>query len=142
MSGTEQHTTVGGRTTATTTHDAAEPPRRRPRLDRLHRRLTVKAPGSFSDVQQRGYTVLDFADPLRSLSIDSAGLASFLQHRTSGRMILVGHSYGGAVIAEAGTSDPGVRALVYVDAFVAYVASDEAAYLNGASLDVEGGYCA
>jgi len=25
---------------------------------------------------------------------------------------------------------------------VAYVASDEAAYLNGASLDVEGGYCA
>jgi len=78
--------------------------------------------GSFSDVQQRlqkrGYTVLDFANPLRSLSGDSAGLASFLQHRTSGPVILVGHSYGGAVITEAATSDPDVRALVYVDAFV------------------------
>jgi pimeloyl-ACP methyl ester carboxylesterase len=33
-------------------------------------------------------------------------------------VILVGHSYGGAVITEAATSDPDVRALVYVDAFV------------------------
>lgn len=78
--------------------------------------------GSFSDVQQRlqkdGYTVLDFANPLRSLSGDSAGLASFLQHRTSGPVVLVGHSYGGAVITEAATSDPDVRALVYVNAFV------------------------
>jgi pimeloyl-ACP methyl ester carboxylesterase len=78
--------------------------------------------GSFSDVQQRlqqrGYTVLDFANPLRSLSGDSAGLASFLQSRTSGPVVLVGHSYGGAVITEAATSDPDVRALVYVDAFV------------------------
>jgi pimeloyl-ACP methyl ester carboxylesterase len=78
--------------------------------------------GSFSDVQQRlqrdGYTVLDFANPLRSLSGDSAELTSFLQHRTSGPVVLVGHSYGGAVITEAATSDPDVTALVYVDAFV------------------------
>ena len=32
--------------------------------------------------------------------------------------MLVGHSYGGAVITNAATSDPEVRALVYVDAFI------------------------
>ena len=31
--------------------------------------------------------------------------------------MLVGHSYGGAVITNAATEAPGVRALVYVDAF-------------------------
>lgn len=77
---------------------------------------------SFSDVQQilhrDGYDVLDFANPLRSLSGDADHLASFLGSRTSGPVILVGHSYGGAVIGEAGLSDPDVRGLVYVNAFV------------------------
>lgn len=77
---------------------------------------------SFSDVQQilqkDGYNVLDFANPLRSLSGDADYLASFLGSRTSGPVILVGHSYGGAVIGEAGLSDPDVRGLVYVNAFV------------------------
>jgi pimeloyl-ACP methyl ester carboxylesterase len=65
-----------------------------------------------------GYAVLDFANPLRSLSGDSEYLTSFLAARTTGPVILVGHSYGGAVISEAGLSDPDVKALVYVDAFV------------------------
>lgn len=77
---------------------------------------------SFSDVQQilqkDGYNVLDFANPLRSLNGDADYLASFLASRTSGPVILVGHSYGGAVIGEAGLSDPDVRGLVYVNAFV------------------------
>ena len=35
----------------------------------------------------------------------------------AGPIILVGHSYGGAVIANAATGNPNVKALVYVDAF-------------------------
>ncbi|MGD8166477.1 alpha/beta fold hydrolase [Herbiconiux sp. P16] len=77
---------------------------------------------SFADVQRSlqmdGYPVLDFANPLRSLSSDAAYLASFLQTRTAGPVVLVGHSYGGAVIGAAGFSDPDVKGLVYVNAFV------------------------
>jgi len=77
---------------------------------------------SFTDVEKiltkDGYPVLDFANPLRSLSGDSEYLASFLAARTTGPVILVGHSYGGAVIGEAALSDSDVKGLVYVDAFI------------------------
>jgi pimeloyl-ACP methyl ester carboxylesterase len=77
---------------------------------------------SFTDVEEiltkDGYSVLNFANPLRSLSGDSEYLASFLAARTAGPVVLVGHSYGGAVISEAALSDPDVKSLVYVDAFV------------------------
>ncbi len=43
-------------------------------------------------------------------------LADFL-HSISGPIVLVGHSYGGAVITNAATGDSQVNALVYVDAF-------------------------
>ena len=33
-------------------------------------------------------------------------------------IVLVGHSYGGAVITNAAAGDPQVRAVVYVDAFI------------------------
>ena len=48
---------------------------------------------------------------------DSATLAGFLKTIT-GPIILVGHSYGGAVITNAATGNPDVKALVYVDAFI------------------------
>jgi pimeloyl-ACP methyl ester carboxylesterase len=54
---------------------------------------------------------------LRGLASDSAYLASFLKTIT-GPIVLVGHSYGGAVITNAATGSPNVKALVYVDAFV------------------------
>ena len=38
-------------------------------------------------------------------------------HSITGPIILVGHSYGGAVITNAATGDKQVKALVYVDAF-------------------------
>jgi len=38
--------------------------------------------------------------------------------RPTGPIVLVGHSYGGAVITNAATGNPNVKALVYVDAFV------------------------
>lgn len=68
-------------------------------------------------LQDDGYTVLAPANPLRGLGGDAAYLAAFLQQRTTGPVVLVGHSYGGAVITNAAMSDPDVRALVYVNAF-------------------------
>jgi pimeloyl-ACP methyl ester carboxylesterase len=67
-------------------------------------------------LQADGYTVDAPPNPLQGLPYDSAYLADFL-HSISGPIILVGHSYGGAVITNAATGDSQVKALVYVDAF-------------------------
>ena len=67
-------------------------------------------------LQADGYTVYAPPNPLQGLPNDSAYLADFL-HSISGPIILVGHSYGGAVITNAATGDSQVKALVYVDAF-------------------------
>jgi pimeloyl-ACP methyl ester carboxylesterase len=65
-----------------------------------------------------GYTVTHFANPLRALGADTDYLAAFLQTRTEGPVVLVGHSYGGAVIGGAAASNPNVKSLVYLNAFV------------------------
>jgi len=67
-------------------------------------------------LQSDGYSVRVPPNPLRSLSGDSATIASFLA-TLSGPVVLVGHSYGGAVITNAATGNSNVKALVYVDAF-------------------------
>jgi pimeloyl-ACP methyl ester carboxylesterase len=76
--------------------------------------------GSWDGVTRRlqadGFTVYAVPNPLQGLPYDSAFLADFL-HSISGPIVLVGHSYGGAVITNAATGDPQVKALVYVDAF-------------------------
>jgi pimeloyl-ACP methyl ester carboxylesterase len=72
--------------------------------------------GVISRLQDDGYTVYAPPNPLRGLASDSAYLASFLA-TISGPIVLVGHSYGGAVISNAATGNPNVKALVYVDAF-------------------------
>jgi pimeloyl-ACP methyl ester carboxylesterase len=76
--------------------------------------------GSWNGVTRRlqadGYTVYALPNPLQGLPYDSAFVADFL-HSISGPIVLVGHSYGGAVITNAATGDPQVKALVYVDAF-------------------------
>jgi pimeloyl-ACP methyl ester carboxylesterase len=75
---------------------------------------------SWNAVTQRllhnGYPVRVPPNNLRSLPGDSATMADFLGTLT-GPIILVGHSYGGAVITNAATGNPNVRALVYVNAF-------------------------
>jgi pimeloyl-ACP methyl ester carboxylesterase len=63
-----------------------------------------------------GYTVYAPPNPLRGLASDAATIATFVKS-ISGPVILVGHSYGGAVISVAAPSDSNVKALVYVDAF-------------------------
>ena len=67
-------------------------------------------------LQADGYTVDVPPNPLQGLPYDSAFLTDFL-HSISGPIILVGHSYGEAVITNAATGDSQVKALVYVDAF-------------------------
>ncbi len=60
-------------------------------------------------------------DPLRGLASDSAYLHDFLTENAAlaGKpVVLVGHSYGGAVITDAAVGDREVKALVYVDAFI------------------------
>src|ERR1700683_1595717 len=72
--------------------------------------------GVIRRLQADGYTVYAPPNPLQGLTYDSAYPADFL-HSISGPIVLVGHSYGGAVITNAATGDPQVKALVYVDAF-------------------------
>lgn len=70
------------------------------------------------ELQRDGYNVLVPPNPLRGLSSDASYLAAYLAQRATGPVVLVGHSYGGAVITNAALSDPAVKALVYVDAFM------------------------
>ncbi|MBV9358418.1 MAG: alpha/beta hydrolase [Chloroflexi bacterium] len=68
-------------------------------------------------LQREGHTVVAPANPLRGLTSDSAYIASVLT-ALPGPIVLVGHSYGGAVITSAATGNTNVRALVYIAAFI------------------------
>ena len=71
-----------------------------------------------ADLKSQDFTVLAPPNLLRGVAQDAAYIASFLAQRSSGPVVLVGHSYGGFVITNAGTGGGDVRALVYVDAFM------------------------
>ncbi|MET0866040.1 MAG: alpha/beta hydrolase [Nakamurella sp.] len=71
-----------------------------------------------SDLQGQGFTVLTPPNLLRRVAIDAPYISSFLAQRTTGPVVLVGHSYGGFVITNAGTGGGDVQALVFVDAFI------------------------
>lgn len=66
-------------------------------------------------LQARGLNAVAVHNPLSSLEADVAATRRVIEDQP-GDVVLVGHSYGGAVITEAGNSDK-VRALVYVAAF-------------------------
>ncbi|MGS0684945.1 alpha/beta fold hydrolase [Nakamurella sp. GG22] len=107
-----------------------------PRAEADHRsrpRSVRDAPG-WNGVAERlirkGYPVIAPANPLRGLSADSAYLHSFLS-QVDGPVLLVGHSYGAAVITNAAVGASNVVGLVYVSGF----APDEGERL----IDVEAG---
>ena len=81
-----------------------------------------------------GYPVLAFSNPLRGPHADGEYLRQFLSTIT-GPVVLVGHSYGGAVITNGATGNPNVRALVYVAAY----ALDEGETVQAAN-DLGGGH--
>jgi pimeloyl-ACP methyl ester carboxylesterase len=68
-------------------------------------------------LQARGLPVLAPPNPLRGLASDAAYIASFVR-QIDGPVLLVGHSYGGAVISVAGADADNVVGLVYVAAFI------------------------
>lgn len=72
--------------------------------------------GVIAQLRHAGYPVVAAANPLAGLDQDSAAVASLLRSIT-GPIVLVGHSYGGAVITNAAAGNPNVKALVYVAAF-------------------------
>ena len=64
----------------------------------------------------RGLDVVAVANPLRSVAGD-AGYVRDVIAGIGGRVLLVGHSYGGSVITEAAADNESVVGLVYVAAF-------------------------
>lgn len=70
--------------------------------------------GVYDNLTARGYTVTIVQNPLTSLEDDVAATTRVL-NRQDGPTILVGHSWGGTVITEAGIH-PKVAGLVYVSA--------------------------
>jgi pimeloyl-ACP methyl ester carboxylesterase len=73
--------------------------------------------GVIQRLQQSGYAVFAPPNPLRGIASDAATIAAFVNSLPAGPVVLVGHSYGGAVITNAATSTPNVKALVFVNAF-------------------------
>src|SRR5436853_3481899 len=71
--------------------------------------------GVYNILRKDGYTVAVVQNPTISLADDVAVTKRVIDAQT-GPVVLVGHSYGGAVITEAG-NDPKVAGLVYVTAF-------------------------
>ena len=78
----------------------------------------------YDHLAREGYTVLAPPNPLRGIPYD-ASYAESLIDQLDGPVVLVGHSYGGAVITVAGSSDK-VAGLVYV----AGVVPDEGESVN------------
>jgi pimeloyl-ACP methyl ester carboxylesterase len=66
-------------------------------------------------LQAKGVKVVAVQNPLTSLTDDAAAVQRVVDAQT-GKVVLVGHSWGGAVITQAGSSDK-IKALVYVAAF-------------------------
>jgi pimeloyl-ACP methyl ester carboxylesterase len=72
--------------------------------------------GVIAELQSHGIPVIAPPNPLRGLASDAAYVAS-VADQIDGPVILVGHSYGGALITVAGTIE-NVVGLVYVAAYV------------------------
>lgn len=68
-------------------------------------------------LESDGYHVISVANPLRGLTEDAAVVGRVVRS-IEGKVVLVGHSYGGAVITEAASGAINVKALVYVAGFV------------------------
>jgi pimeloyl-ACP methyl ester carboxylesterase len=67
---------------------------------------------SIRALRDRGFAAIGFANPLRHLTGDAAYLAALLRS-ISGPIVVVGHSYGGAVMSNAAAGIEQVQALVF-----------------------------
>lgn len=89
-------------------------------------------------LREQGLSVLAPPNLLRGVPADAPYISSFVAQRTSGPVVLVGHSYGGFVITNAAANGGDVKALVYVDAFLPDEGETVFAILggSGSALDV------
>lgn len=85
--------------------------------------------GVYDALKQDGYTVAIVQNPTTSLADDVAATKRVIAEQ-DGPVVLVGHSYGGAVITEAGT-DPKVARLVYIAAFAPDAGESVATLVQG-----------
>lgn len=94
----------------------------------MNKKLTIViVHGAFADastwnevierLQEQEYDVIAPPNPLRGVHFDSAYIASFLK-QIDGPVLLVAHSYGGAVTSNAATKASNVVGLVYVAALI------------------------
>ena len=72
--------------------------------------------GVIRELQTAGHSVVAPPNPLRSLAFDAATIAAHVG-AIDGPVVLVGHSYGGAVITQASADLDNVAGLVYLAAF-------------------------
>jgi pimeloyl-ACP methyl ester carboxylesterase len=72
--------------------------------------------GVIRELQTSGYNVIAPPNPLRSLAFDAAAVSAAVA-AIDGPAVLVGHSYGGAVITQASAGLDNVTGLVYLAAF-------------------------
>jgi pimeloyl-ACP methyl ester carboxylesterase len=72
--------------------------------------------GVITKLLEDGYPVVAAANPLRGLRSDSTYVSSLVDS-IPGPVVMVGHSYGGAVISNAAQGKPNVKGLVFVAAF-------------------------
>ena len=73
--------------------------------------------GSIRALRDQGFHAIGAANPLRELRSDAAYVAALLRS-VEDPIVMVGHSYGGAVISNAATGNDQVKALVYINGWV------------------------
>jgi pimeloyl-ACP methyl ester carboxylesterase len=87
--------------------------------------------GELTELQHDGCAVRAADNPVADLATDSQEVANFVK-TIPGPVLLVGHSYGGAVISNAAAEAPNVIGLVFVDAYAPAI-GESVAQLDGAT---------
>ena len=80
-------------------------------------------------LQRDGYTVIAVQNPLTSFSTDVESTKRVIDAQ-QGSVVVVGHSYGGAVMTDAAASASKVKALVYIAAFAPEAGEAVGAFLE------------
>jgi len=132
------HTTKPAPPVTKTTHKPA-PPKPKPTVVLVHGAWADSGSwnGVVARLQHDGYTVDVFPTPLESLPTDTSALKDYLA-AIAGPVVLVGHSYGGAVVTDAATGNTNVKALVYLDAFAPAEGMPVGAYVQNTASVVGG----
>jgi pimeloyl-ACP methyl ester carboxylesterase len=110
-------------------------------MESSHKARVVLVHGAFADgsswqhviplLESAGYAVTAVQNPLTSLADDVATTKRVIDAEAQkGPVVVVGHSYGGAVITNAAADTPNVQALVYIGAFAPQAGEPVGAFLN------------